>query len=148
VLKASYIVSLSKFVDWPATALAADTDRFSVCVQGDEVLATVTLALREKQIGGRKVVVSPLSGHPQGKDCHVLYVHGSEIWRTKTILAEIAGRPILTIGDGGLFSRSGGMIELMPENGRVVFEINLAVAQSAGLKLSAQVLQLAKDVHR
>lgn len=146
-LRASYVLSLSKFVTWPSGA-APDAGHFNICIQGDEIVNVFFEQLRDKQAGGRKVAVSPLSSHPGGSDCQVLYVHGSELWRIGTILSEIAGRPILTIGDGEPFIRAGGMIELKPEGGRLVFEINLATAERTGLKLSSQILELANQIVR
>jgi len=51
-LRASYILTLAKFVQWPESALAG-SDRFGVCVQGDEVLNAIAAALRDKQVGER-----------------------------------------------------------------------------------------------
>lgn len=146
-LRASYVLSLSKFVEWPIGA-GLDTDPFTICVQGDEIINALSEHMRGKQTKGRKVVVSSLSSHPQGHNCQLLYVHSSELWRISTIMAEVAGRPILTIGDGAPFAVSGGMIELKPEGGRLVFEINLAAAERVGLKLSSQILELAKQIVR
>lgn len=147
-LRASYIQNLSKFVEWPATALPAATETFTVCVQGDEILNTISSSLQDQKIGSRTFVVSALSRHPKGEGCHVLFINSSEIWRLTNILAEIRGRPILTIADAAPFAKSGGMIELIPADGRLVFEINQGVIERAGLKVSSKVLTLARAVYR
>jgi hypothetical protein len=147
-LRASYVQNLSKFIDWPESAFAADTQHFHVCIQGEEILNTMASKLQGQTIGSRSIIVSPLSRHPKGTGCQALYINASELWRLNNILAEIGNRPVLTISDGSPFAKSGGMIELIPENSRLVFEINQTAIERAGLKISSKVLTLAKSVYR
>ena len=56
------------------------------------------------------------------------------------------GAPVLTVGDGDGFARGGGMIGLFVEDGRMRFAINPNAAQRAGLRLSSQLLKLARIV--
>ena len=61
-------------------------------------------------------------------------------------LDELKGAPVLTVGDGDDFARNGGMIGLFVEDGRMRFAINPDAAHRAGLRLSSQLLKLAKIV--
>jgi hypothetical protein len=63
------------------------------------------------------------------------------------LTAALAGRPVLTVGADDAFAREGGMIALRTIEGRVRFEVNLAAATRAGLKVSARMLDLAFAVH-
>jgi hypothetical protein len=54
--------------------------------------------------------------------------------------------PVLTVGEGSEFLRSGGMIELFSENNRLRFNVNVAAARRAGLTISSNLLQLAASV--
>ena len=54
--------------------------------------------------------------------------------------------PLLSVGDESDFLERGGIIALKLSGGRVRFDINLAVAREAGLRLSSQLLQLADRI--
>ena len=54
--------------------------------------------------------------------------------------------PILTVSDIDDFARAGGMIGLVEAEQRIRFDINLATARQANLKLSSQLLKLATIV--
>ena len=54
----------------------------------------------------------------------------------------------LTVGDSPDFLRNGGVIAFAVENRRVRFDINLKGAESAGLKISSKLLNVARSVGR
>lgn len=58
------------------------------------------------------------------------------------------GPGVLTVGEGDSFMRDGGMITFVIEGRRVRFDINLAVAENAGLKLSSKLLSVARSLER
>jgi hypothetical protein len=64
----------------------------------------------------------------------------------KEILSALRGRSVLTVGDSQGFVDAGGMIELLVEDERMRFEVNLHAANEARLKISAKLLSLAKAV--
>ena len=61
-------------------------------------------------------------------------------------IEELKGAPVLTVGDGESFAEVGGTIGLFVEDGRMRFAINPNAAHRAGLRLSSQLLKLAKIV--
>jgi hypothetical protein len=50
------------------------------------------------------------------------------------------------VSDISQFTQRGGMIRFVTEANRVRFEVNLAIAQHAGLTLSSQLLKVAISV--
>ena len=60
--------------------------------------------------------------------------------------AGVSEASVLTVGDMGEFAEEGGMISLKMEGTRVRFDINLAAANRARLKISSKLLQLASVV--
>jgi hypothetical protein len=52
----------------------------------------------------------------------------------------------LTVSDRADFIDEGGVIGLTAAGGRYTFDVNLAAARSAELKLSSQLLKLARSV--
>jgi len=55
---------------------------------------------------------------------------------------------VLTVGETDGFVGVGGMIGFLLQDNRVRFEINLAAAESARLKIGSRLLMLAQTVVR
>jgi hypothetical protein len=58
----------------------------------------------------------------------------------------LKGVAVLTVGTSDQFARSGGMVGLFVEDGRMRFAINPDAAQRSGVRLSSRLLALAKLV--
>jgi hypothetical protein len=58
----------------------------------------------------------------------------------------VRGLPVLTIGETPGFATSGGMINLVLEDNRVRFEVNVKAAKEADLNISSRLLALARIV--
>lgn len=82
------------------------------------------------------------------RQCHVLFISGSERQRFGSIISAVQGLPVLTIADVPGFLEQGGVINLGIENNKIYFEINLAAASRANLTLRSQLLRLAKRLIR
>jgi hypothetical protein len=54
--------------------------------------------------------------------------------------------PILTVGETEHFIETGGIINFLMEDNKVRFEINDVAAKKSKLKISSQLLRLAKRV--
>jgi hypothetical protein len=54
---------------------------------------------------------------------------------------------VLTVSDIERFAERGGMIALRIVDRKVHFDINVHTVEQAGLKLSSQLLRLAKVIH-
>jgi len=75
--------------------------------------------------------------------CHLLYVSGFDAKRSDELLFALTGAPIFTISDEVRFAEKGGVAQLIVENGRVRFAINMDAARRARLKISSKLLSLA-----
>jgi hypothetical protein len=64
------------------------------------------------------------------------------------ILQRAAGAGALTVGEAEEFLPRGGMIRLLVDEGKVRFDISTRSAEQAGLKVSSQLLKLARSVER
>lgn len=75
---------------------------------------------------------------------HILFV-GAEASRKMTQIVEaLEKRPVLTIGESPAFFDDGGMINLYIEERQLRWEINNKAAERAKLKISSQVLSMAR----
>jgi hypothetical protein len=84
--------------------------------------------------------------HPQMADirkCHVLFLCPSEKPFLARILPRLQKDGILLVGDTPGFLEAGGVINLLIEEKKVRFEINLAAAARAKLQIRSSLLRLA-----
>jgi len=58
----------------------------------------------------------------------------------------LKGVPVLTIGETPGFARNGGIINLILEDNKVRFEVNVQAAKDAELNISSRLLALARII--
>jgi hypothetical protein len=144
-VKARLVLSLARFVQWPASG--AEPGLLRLCVAARQTEAASAFAGFEGQsIAGRTVRVITVTGAMSALPaCQVLYLHSSAD-RTAELLAQAVRTPALTIGDTEGFVAHGGMVELLHANDAIRFDINLKALRTVQLELSSQVLKLARQV--
>lgn len=148
-VKAAYLYNFGKFVEWPAIATAANHDPFLICVLGkDPFGASLDATIAGEAINGERVLAKRISKPQEALNCRVLFISSSEEAQLKEILATLAKASVLTVSDMPQFARGGGMIQFVQEASRVRFEVNLTVAERAGLTLNSQLLKVAISVRR
>jgi hypothetical protein len=152
-VQAAYLLNFLRFTQWPGPAAAGD-DALDVAVLGAEPLADAlrtllrqpgAAAAREVRVHVLREVVSERARR-ELRAAEVVYVGGRGWPDPSRLLQELRGRPVLTIGEGPDFARRGGMLGLVPQGSRIVFDANPGVIQASGLQLSAKVLKLARIV--
>ena len=97
-------------------------------------------------MNGRPLIVARYRRVQEIGDCQILFISRSETAQLEQILASLAGKPVLTVGDVEGFARRGGMIDLATVSGRIELRINLEAARAARLTMSSKLLRPAKVV--
>ena len=145
-LKAAYLYSFGRFVEWPASDPKANGD-FTICVLGSDPFGpALDATLAGATLRGRKVVGKRLPTAAGAADCHILFISASEERQLEPIIAGLGRSGVLTVSDMPRFVGRGGMIQFVMSSGRVRFEIDLRPARSAGLMLSSELLRVAASV--
>lgn len=144
-IKASYVTKFAPFVEWPASAFTGPASAFTICIAGRDAFGTTIddVAMGQK-VKGRVVKVRRVADAVPAGACHVLVVGAGP---SDAIFAQVAGQPVLTVGDrtAGV---DGGMIRFVRQAGRVRFEIDNASARGAHLLISSKLLGLAVTVNK
>jgi hypothetical protein len=144
-LKTAIVYKIVKFVSWPEAASTVDTKPLYLCVPESDPIASAMDALSGETAHGRPIEIRRLGrASSLPGDCNILYMSRRESARHTTLLAHAADAPVLTIGDSKGFVKSGGIVALEIRQSRVQFAINTNASQRAGLRISAQLLQLAR----
>ena len=146
-VKGAFLYNFIKFTEWPAGTFPTTNAPVTIGVLGANPFnGTLMDMIRAKPIGGRDVQMKLCASLAEAKACHVLFISASEDKQLTATLAALKGAPVLTVGDTEAFAKAGGMINFVPEGANLRFEINKASADAAGVKLSAQLLRLARTV--
>lgn len=159
--RAAFVLKFIKFTQWPPDVFENDSDPIVVCVVGDEVAFHLDKLVQGTVVRGRPIVVRRLHPPRQGaeeeqrtaftdelKRSHVLYIDTEHGDRVAELLGAVAGADVLTISGAQGFVRRGGMLGLSLERGRYVFEANPAAIGRTRVKVSSQVLELAKAARK
>ncbi len=145
-IKAAMIYNFAKFVEWPADALAPAPAPLTLCVLGRDPFGGALAAIEGRSAQGRELRVRRGLAADEFRGCHLLFIADSEERRLPALLRTLANQPVLAVSDIEGFAEAGGTIALIESDGRLQFEINLGAAQRANLKISSQLLRLAKLV--
>jgi hypothetical protein len=144
-LKAAFVYRFPQFVEWPAAALQ-DAPTLDICVLPPNPFGSeLEHLVAGESFAGRPLRVRMVSG-PEGlAGCHALFA-GARGERTTAVLKKVAGLPVLTVGETERFLDDGGIISLKMVERRVRFEVSVTNARRAGLRINAQLLNLAVAV--
>jgi hypothetical protein len=146
-IKAAFLFHFAQFVDWPPEAFREAGSPVTFCTVGANPFGdTLEGTVSGKMIGNRPVRVQHFKVPQAVKDCQVLFVGAKEEKLIPALLAGVKDLPVITVGETGHFAELGGTIGFCWEGNKIRFEINLAAAQRAKLKISSRLLALAKTV--
>jgi hypothetical protein len=146
-VKAAFLYSFAKFIEWPPDAAPADPDVFVISILGEDPFGTILDdILRGKMVGTRRVVVRRVPREQDVGPSHIVFISDSESQRLSGLLKRFQGAPVLTVGDADRFAERGGVVRLRMEKNRVRLDINLTAAERAHLKISSELLKLARIV--
>lgn len=147
-LKAAFLYNFTKFIEWPAARFADETSPVVIGVLGNNPFGDeLEKVVKGRTVKGRDIVVKLVTSADEAPTTHILFVPAGEEPR---LAATDSWRKIavVVVGESPRFAPLGGAITFKPEADKVRFTIDLAAAESVGLKISAQLLKLAVEVHR
>jgi hypothetical protein len=146
-IKAAYLYNFAKFVEWPPAALGEGGAPVVIGVLGKNPFGSMLIeAVRDKTVHGRPLEVRQIGRTQDIKRCHILFISSSEKRRTAEILADLGNLTVLTVGETEGLAQLGVMVNFLIEENKVRFEINLDAVERSGVKISSQLLKLAKIV--
>jgi hypothetical protein len=145
-LKAAFVSKFPEFAEWPESALNG-RKTLELCVASPNPFGNALADLvAGEELRGRPLVTRDVADARAIDTCQLLFVPQLAPSARKEFLARAAALPILTVGDYPAFLDEGGIVNLLVVNGQVRFEISVAAANRARLRLSSQLLQLALSV--
>jgi hypothetical protein len=149
--RALYLYNFAKFTEWPKEAFADENAPFVLGILGTDPFGKDIEIIKGKTLKNRKLEVRYCASVQEAKGCHLLFISSSVTNQLEDTLKILQNTSVLTIAETEEFLQQSGIIKLVAEQKTsgtqtVAFEINLAAAGRANLKLDTQLLKLAKRV--
>ena len=144
-LKAVFLYNFCRFIDWPARAFGSPDDPMVIGVFGENPFGRmIENTVKGETLRGRRLRVEYYRRPSDLDRCHVLFVSASETNRADEIIAAVAGRSVVTVGETDSFLDRGGMIALTADQNRVRLRINPAALRAENLAASSKLLRVAE----
>jgi hypothetical protein len=146
-VKAAFLYNIAMFVEWPAASRGNPSAHLNLCVLGNDPFGTAI-----KTIDGMKlrdnmtIVLMHVASIRNLGNCHILFIPSAEKERVEQIVETVGRSHVLTVGDTAGFAQKGVTVNFYLEHKKVRFEINMDAVRRAGLKISSQLLKLAKII--
>lgn len=155
---AAFVLNFVRYAEWPDDRFDAADDPIVIVVVGETpVLPYLRAIVKDEKVGERPLRVVEAAPPPEDASeedlrrfdeavgrAHVAYLNGAAVRAGESMLRRLP-RALTVSGVRGFVDR-GGMIELYVKDDRVVFDVNQAAMDAAGVKMSSKVLRLAQRV--
>jgi YfiR/HmsC-like len=146
-LKAVFLLNFAEFTDWPSNALDAPDSPFVIGILGDDPFgAVLDDAVQNERVNGRKFIVQRYPRVEDIKTCHLLFIGQSETRRLDKIVADLKGKPILTVSDIDGSAYRGVCVRFITENNKIRLRINTDSLKEANLTMSSKLLRVAEII--
>lgn len=150
LVKSAFMYNFVKFVEWPGDLAVSKQANFNICVIGDNPFgsaaqeiftraSTATLKLNVVEKGN-------WAGNANG--CHMAFISSSEQAKMTEILGALKTKPVLTVSDIDDFAKKGGVVGFTTQDNKIKLVVNTVAATGAGLRIDAQLLEIALQVIR
>lgn len=143
-LKAVFLLNFARFTDWPTNAFPSQDSPFVVGILGRNPFGRLMEeTVQGEQINHHKCIVEYYQKPGDIKSCDVLFIARSEDEHLERILADLKGKPILTVADFPNGASRGACIQFYTQDNKIRFLINLGALKEARLTMSSELLRLA-----
>ncbi len=144
-VKAAYLFNFGKFVRWQVPPSGSDS--FDICVLGKNPFGSALAStVSGEKLDGKDIRVKNISNVADATHCRILFIASSEEGRLKLILAMAKQSNLLTVSDMPGFTQRGGMIELVNQEDKIRFQVNVTAVSDARLTVSSELLKVAVKV--
>jgi hypothetical protein len=141
-VKAAFLYNFTKFVEWTNVP---GTDTFNICIFGDDPFGgSLDRLVKGKTAYNLKIQVRRIKEAAEARQCQIVFVRREEDAKAARLIEAVRGMPVLTVSEYRKFVTMGGIIFFSTKEGRVSIGINAQPAESAGLKISAKLLNISK----
>jgi hypothetical protein len=148
-VKAAYLYKFAGYIQWPAGAQPLPDQPFVIGVVGDDdTAAELGTLVRGRTVDGRPIEVRTIDDGVVPEGLHMLFVARGHTEVAERVAALTPRPAMLVVTDSPGALKRGAMINFVPADGHLRFEVSLPAAERAGLSLSSRLLAVAQTVMR
>jgi hypothetical protein len=146
-VKAAFLLNFARLIEWPGSAFGAPDAPLCIAVWGSDPFGgALDTLVKEENVAGRPIRTRRVSSTAEARGCQLLFVPAGQTAAFEGVRGELAGSPLVVVGEQNGFAEHTGAIGFYEEEGRIRFEVNRRLAEGAGVKLSSRLLRLARLV--
>jgi hypothetical protein len=156
-VKAAYLYKFAKMVQASPPGLPGTSDLIIGVFGGSEDFVKVLRrTLTGKTINGRTLEIRHPRSPKELKSCQLVFFRTSE-QTTRAVIAQLGRTSVVLVGEDKEFLNDGGMINLLPSEEKITYEVNSAALERAGvhgdigpaaLKTDVQIAQVEPESAR
>lgn len=144
-VKAGFLANFVKYTTWPENSFSSPTAPLVVAIAGrNKYAGAIEKVLRARKYKGRDVHV--VRTDDIGPDVHAVFSTGMDAAERAALADACVGRPVLLVGEYDDYASQGAGLNFYIEKGKVRFEANPTALRAVGLKVSSELLKLARTV--
>jgi hypothetical protein len=144
-VKAAFVFNFTQFVEWPESAFASSDAPFVIgIIRHDPFDGALENAMNGKSVGRHTISVKRFDSADDINACQLLFVPTECDDSLGPIFDKVGKSPVLTVGETDAFMAAGGQFRFYIDGNRVRFEVDPDTIDSAGLKVSAKLMKLAR----
>jgi TonB family protein len=144
-IKAAYLYNFAKLAQWPAEVLPGSNSTLTFCVVGgdDDFVTVLRTTMAGKSIGAHSLTVKAASAASDLKSCQVVFLRASESARAPEVISDLRDSGALLVGEDGDFLASGGMVNLVLQDGKIRFQVNTSALERAHIQYDTSFFAMA-----
>ncbi|MBU1403899.1 MAG: YfiR family protein [Proteobacteria bacterium] len=144
-LKAGFLYNFFNFIKWPDRSFDSPKSPYVLVIVGSgEKNRTIEHALHNSTVGARPMKIITTSSVADLDKAHmVFFLESYNSPDLPKVLAQLKGKPVITVGEEKNFIALGGDINFVQKGAKIKFQINPASTEKAELKISSRLLMLA-----
>jgi hypothetical protein len=144
-LKAVFLFNFAHFVEWPQTALPADSAPFVIGVLGKDPFGSqLDEVVRGESVSGHPLAIERSADVARLRNSQILFIPAEVLAHLNEILGALKGLSVLTVTEGP--APRGVIIDLVKEDNRIRLRIDLDAARAGNLTISSKLLRPAQIV--
>jgi hypothetical protein len=146
-VKAALVYKFASYVEWPAESFASPETPLAICVVGaDDVAADLEPLIRGRTVNNRPFALRRVKEGEGIGGCHVVYVGRREATRINALARAARSQSALLVSDAANGLENGSVINFVPIEDRIGFEVSIDAAERSNLRISSRMLTVARRV--
>jgi hypothetical protein len=146
-IKAAYLVKFANYIEWPPGSFEGPESPIVIGVIGADRLADELQRItHDRQVGKRPVAVRRLTTSDTSARVHILYMGTRAGDRLKSWFQSVEGQPMLSVTDSTHDLAHASAIKFVIDKNRVRFDVSVPAAERSGIKITALLLTVAREL--